>query len=377
MHVADRLLPGGIASYVFYLLSGLDRARWRPIASVLMEYEPGCAPFQEHSVPVVSPGMTRTSGLVNLVRAVAGISRLIGQYRPVVVHTHFPRAGYYGRIAAALRHVPVIAHTVHGIEPMNAGLRRKEHRVLRFTDRVVAVSEDTRRHLISEGYTPDKIAVIHSGAPPDVFAPNDVARREVRRELGISDEELLVGCVARLEPEKNVGAFVDAAALAVKRFPNLRFVIAGEGSEMEDLQRRSDIAELQGKLSLLGYAEQVSRLLCGMDVFVLPSVREGLGLALVEAMLTGVPVIGTRVGGVPEVIINGTGLLADSSAGTDIAACIVQLAGDRQLRIKLGQAGRTRAMSEFSSKVFVERMEHLYTDVLERKDCLVDEGTLR
>lgn len=374
MQVASRLLPGGVASYVFYLLSGLDRARWRPVVCALMEGDCRSAPFEEHGIPVVTLGLTGTSGVATLVRAVRGIGALIRMHRPAVVHTHFPRAGYYGRIAAALWRVPVVVHTVHGMEPTNPGLRRKERRVLKFTDRLIAVSEDTRRHLVSEGFPNQKISVIHSGVPADVFGPNDVLRQEVRRELGVSDDQVLVGCVARVDPEKNIGGLIDAAAIALRSFPGLRFVVAGEGSELDELRRRSDAAGLGGKLTFLGHRNDVPRLLCGMDAFVLPSLREGLGLALVEAMLTEVPVIGTAVGGVPEVIAEGTGLVASSPAAENLAECILRLAEDRELRAELGRAGRERALSEFSSEAFVRRTEELYRDVLERKGCVVNGG---
>ena len=372
VQVATNLLPGGVASQIFYLLSGLDRRKWSPVVVALTPGDENAAPFREHEIPVVTLGITHVSGVVTLYRSVRGIARVARDVRAAVIHTHFDRASYYGRVAARLLRVPVAVHTFHGIESVGPPRMKRERRLRSITDRYIAVSESTRRHMAGEGFDDSKFVVVHSGVPEDAFYPDERDRAAVRKELGVSDDVVLVGSVSRLDPDKNVGNLVESAKVALDLCPRLRFAVAGGGSQESELRRKIDDLGMADRFHLLGHRSDVPRLLRGLDMFVLASPSEGMPLALIEAMMSGVAAAGTPVGGVPDVVAGGAGLVTASTAPADVADSIARLATDHDLRARIASQGRARALSEFSRSAFVGRMEALYRDIMKSKGCIFD-----
>ncbi|MCX8053430.1 MAG: glycosyltransferase, partial [Armatimonadetes bacterium] len=160
VHVITNLLPGGVASHIFYLLSGLDRSKWNPIVVALVAGDEKSAPFAQNNIPVHVLNVKHISGIAGLFEGVRKIAKITRTIRPAVLHTHFDRAAYYGRIASRLVKIPVSIRTVHGAEEMTCRRLRRERRLRRCTDHYNAVSNYTRRYLAEQGFDLNKTLVI-------------------------------------------------------------------------------------------------------------------------------------------------------------------------------------------------------------------------
>ncbi len=265
------------------------------------------------------------------------LGRLVQKLRADVVHTHLVHADVYGGIAAKLRGAALVS-TKHNDDPFRTGTFRHVERTLgRLADRVIAITESLRRFTVeSVGIPAAKVETIHYGLdePPAAWGTNpaDPVPPGARVLLAVS----------RLTPQKGLDLAVRALPLVRKRHPDAVLVVLGEGPERARL-------EADG-VYLLGRVPDVAAWLRRSDVLVHPARWEGFGLALVEAMLTAIPVVATRVSSIPEIVANGeTGLLVPPNDHEALAAALVSVLDDPR---DYGPAGRARARAEFS----VERM---------------------
>jgi len=218
------------------------------------------------------------------------------------------------------------------------------------TDAFIAVSEAIGQALVASGVVPGRVHVVRNGV--DAAAIRTAAVREPLTAVLPAGEGPLIGCVARLEKVKGVADFVDAAAAIAVDVPSARFVVVGSGSQEELLIARRTAA-LAGRLEFLGHTQSIEPLLAVLDVLVLPSLSEALGLVLLEAGALGVPVVATSVGGVPEAVADGvTGILVPPASPTQLADAVVRLLRDPAVARAMGAAGRERVEREFT----VERM---------------------
>jgi L-malate glycosyltransferase len=221
-------------------------------------------------------------------------------------------------------------------------------------DRVVAISENIRRVLVSDGIDPAKIRVIHSGIDPHKFQ-NVEPDRDFRERWGIPGDATLVGTVAALAGHKDYPNFLRAAALALKSSSNLYFMAVGGGKLMAGIKALSHELGLDGRFVFTGHQKDVRQFLKVFDIFVLASKKEGLGTSVLDAMSVGLPVIGTTAGGIGEMIGDGaSGLLVPPSDPEALADSIVKLARDGGLREKLGQAALAKAR-DFDCNLMVQK----------------------
>ena len=234
--------------------------------------------------------------------------------------------------------------------------------VLRRGDRIIAVGEDVRRALIdNEGFPPGRVEVVYNGVDTGAFAESARHREAVRREIGVGAGDFVLMQVARLDPIKDHATAVRAVGRAAERRGDVRLVIVGEGAEagpIDDLIRGLGLGD---HVLRLGVRSDVARLLGAADAVLLTSRSEGIPLTLIEGMAAGLPVVATRVGGVPEVVAEGeTGLLAPAGDADALAAHILRLADDRDLRERLGRAGRERARTSFDEGRMIAAYDRIY-----------------
>jgi glycosyltransferase involved in cell wall biosynthesis len=276
--------------------------------------------------------------LLGLVELVA----LMRRTRPHIVHASSAKAAALGRVAAAIAGVPIRVYTVHGWSflaetGMTARAYRRIERVLaRLTTTTICVSENERRAGLAErACVAASTVVIRNGvdivsprAPP---SPNDPAR--------------LIS-VARLQAPKDPITLV--RAIGMLRDASCSLVLVGDGPEHEHVDSEVRRLGLAGVVELTGNRPDVAELLAGSDIFVLSSNSEGLPLSILEAMAVGLPVVASRVGGIPEVVVDEeTGLLVPPGSPGALAAALRRLIGDRDLRRRLGAAGRSRVVRDF------------------------------
>jgi glycosyltransferase involved in cell wall biosynthesis len=312
--------------------------------------------------------------------ALGELTRLLRRLKPDIVHTHNPKPGLYGRIAARLAGVPVVVNTIHGLyatEDDALGRRLAVYGIERFASMFSGAEllqnvEDIdvlRRLRVPER----KIVLLGNGVDLERFTPppdaESVAR--ARQALGIGPEKVVVGLVGRLVWQKGLRELFDAAVLVRERCPGVVVVVVGPlDDEKADSLGPDDIeaARAVGNIEFLGRRDDVETLYHGFDIFVLPSYREGFPRSAMEAAASGLPVIATDVRGCRQAVDDGvTGLLVPVRDAGALAGAIEKLAGDPDRRRAMGRAGRGKAEAEFDDRRVVETTMAVYERLLERR----------
>lgn len=306
--------------------------------------------------------------------AVVQLARDLRRRRIDVLHTHSSKAGVVGRLAARLAGVPAVVHTVHGwsFNPTQSRGRRWLYRLLErltapLTQRIVVVSSRNQEEGLKLGIgRPAQYRLVRSGIDVDEYRRPARDRESVRRELGIESDQLLVGSIACLKPQKSPLDFVAAAAAAHRRCPRMRFVIAGDGGLRPDVERAIRDADLEGVVQLLGWRRDIPDLLHAFDAFLLTSRFEGLPRAVLQAMAAGVPVVATAVDGTPEVVEDGlTGWLVPVGEPEAAAEALLDRFARPDEALARARRARERIDSEFDIHAMVRRLERIYMSVLE------------
>ena len=303
------------------------------------------------------------------IRILASLVRQLRILRPDILHCHLVRANLYGRIAARLAGVPVVISTHHGIEDYMVGdsLRDRAVRsVERLTDgwvmHHVGVSEGVRQAAIRQlGIAPGKISAIPNGVDLALYNHNREERAIVRQELGLDPDALVVGSVGILNQTKNFMQLVRIAKSVVDRHPEVQFVIVGEGDQRPELEAMVAELGLRRSVILPGFRGDIPRVLMALDIFAFTSRSEGFGLAVCEAMASGLPCIAFDVGALGELVANGqTGLLVKAGDVESFGEGLIRLIMNPELRSDMGQAGLARTQALFSIELMVRRYNELY-----------------
>ena len=231
----------------------------------------------------------------------------------------------------------------------------------RSVDAVIAISEGVRTALIRVGVRAERIRVVPSGIDARALAAPPAARAAVRREWGLGDDEVAVVALGALEVRKGHAVLLAAAAGLASAAPRLRYVFCGEGRQAKALAGAA--AALDGAARLVGFRRDVAACLAAADIVALPSFQEGLGVAALEAMAAGRPVVASRVGGLAEAVVHEeTGLLVPPGDPTTLAAALARLARDPDLRARLGLAGRARVLARYTATRMAEGTLACYED---------------
>ncbi len=339
MFVITSMPVGGMETLLVELIRRLDRSRFSPELCCLKHL----GPLGE----VLAAEIPAFTGLLRHkydVRVLGRLRRLLGEHRidaVVTVGTGGDKM-FWGRLAAWLAHVPVICSALH-----STGLPDHVERLNRLlapiTDAFVAVAGPHGRYLAEhEGCPAARIEVIPNGVDVERFCPR-AADAALRDALGLPRAAPVAGIVAALRPEKQHELFLQAAALVHRQSPECRYLIVGDGPLRASLEALAGDLGLAGVVHFLGNRGDVPQLLALMDVFVLTSKMEANPVSILEAMASGKPVVATRVGSVPETVLEGrTGYLVAPGSADEVAAKVLELLGDQVRAAALGQAGRKR-----------------------------------
>jgi len=377
LRIIARLNIGGPAIHTILLTAGLNDQRFEStlVTGVEGRYEGNMLDLAAAKgvKPIIIPQLRRNvdpiGGLVTLFK----LYRLMRRQKPHIVHTHTATAGLLGRLAARLAGVPVIVHTFHGhvlrgyFGPiLSEGLVWMERFLARLSDRIVTVSEGQRRELAGYGVAPlEKITVVPLGFELESLLACESHRGELRRELGLADDNKLVGIVARLVPIKNHRLFLQAAQVVAEAVPQARFLVVGDGELREELEAYACDLGLDGKILFTGWRRDLARLYADLDVVALTSINEGTPVSLIEALAAGVPVVATAVGGVPDVVVEGeTGYLVEAGDVEGMAEAIIELLRNPKKAREMGMAGRKAVYPKFSAQTLIANVEGLYAQLL-------------
>ncbi|HAJ57172.1 MAG TPA: hypothetical protein DCL35_05320 [Candidatus Omnitrophica bacterium] len=287
-----------------------------------------------------------------------------------IVHAHTAKAGALGRVAAKLAGVRKVIYSPHGHVfygyfgyLASRAVVLAERFAALFCDKIHALTELEKNDLVSFGICPSsKIEVVYSGVDLGLLRPVYAADR-LRPDGGV----YTVGMFGRLEPVKGAGYFIEAAGIALKECDDVKFLIVGDGSlrnELEDKVRRAGLAE---KIIFTGWREDIDAVMSGLDILVLPSLNEAVGRSALEAQAMGIPVVATKVGGVPEIVKDGvTGLLVGPGDAGALAEAILKLLKDDKKRSDMGQAARGWVDEKFSDRVMIKSFEEIYRKLARR-----------
>lgn len=327
----------------------------------------GCAegplldPVRAEGFRVIAVPFERRLSPLAHIRALRTLVAILRREAPDIVHAHMPISGFITRIAARIAGVPRVAYTCHGFLFNQEGSwpRRilawvMEVTAARVTDVYLTVSTqeagDARRLLICRNAIP-----IGNGRDPAVFRPDPEARRRIRAAVGTPDDRPVIVAVSRLVRAKG---YPELAA-AMRAVPDAELWVVGERLESDrgdDMVALLDDAGLGARLKRLGYRDDVHAVLAASDIFVLPSYFEGLPMSVIEAMLTGLPVVASDIPGPREQVVDGeTGLLVPARLAKPLGAALRRLAADPMLRARMGEAGRTRALDHFNEPKILAR----------------------
>jgi glycosyltransferase involved in cell wall biosynthesis len=370
MHVITRLTMGGSSENTVSQIEALDRAGYACTLVLGPESEPPVveAARRRGCRVVAVEGLVREVSPARDVAAALTLWRLFRRGRPAIVHTHTSKAGFVGRLAAWLAGVPVVIHQPHGhifygywSRPRTALFVALERIAAHWTDTIVTLTaREVDEHLERGIGRPRQFAVVPSGVPTGALREAAPPREVARARLGLPPEAYVIAGVGRLVPIKGFDLLVAALGEVVAAVPDTHVVLIGEGAEREALRARAEALGVGDRLHITGSVTDVVACLAGADVLVAPSRNEGMGRVLVEAMALSLPVIGTRVGGIVDVILDREcGLLVPPEDPGALAAALVELGQDRALRAKLGAAARPRAEA-FSTAVAAAAMGALY-----------------
>ena len=302
-------------------------------------------------------------------RCVRRLAAFLRRERVDLIHAHQYTPFFYGLAARLLYRRPAILFTEHGRAFPDHPRRKRmvaNRILLERRDRVVGVGQAVRQALIrNEGIPAGRVAVIYNGVDLSTYSNGRAGRAAVRREFGLGDDDLVILQVARLDPLKDHATAIRMLGRVVRKRPEAKLVLVGDGPEEAMIRALISRHGLEPHVRLLGLRRDVARLLPAADLSLLSSVSEGIPLALIEAMGASLPVAATGVGGVGEVVVEGrTGLLAPSGDDEALAAAVLRLAGDAELRRRMGRLGRARAESMFSEAEMHAGYLRLYEEML-------------
>lgn len=291
------------------------------------------------------------------------LGKLVEAVQPQILHSHLKHADVVAGRVARRQGIPQVS-TLHVIEDAVGRVGRwKRDLAIRSRRRTaavtVAVSEAQRIwYLAVSGESPDRVVTLYNGIP-DPGMPTADTRSAVRRELGLGDDDVAAAMVAVMRPGKGH----DVALAALDRFPpEVCLVLAGDGELMAEVSGRA--AGFGDRVRLLGFREDIPRLLAGMDLVIHPTRADALPTALVHAIAAGLPVVASDVGGVPEIVVPGSGELVPPGDPAALADAVARIAGAPERRRAMGMLGRARFEEAFDAAVWTTGLRDLYLRVL-------------
>jgi len=359
---------GGAETHARDVIKGLA-AKGHSIVFVTGKADDGCRPGLSDGVSAHLELSFQTINPLDKFKTYRRLAEIVAEHQIEVIHAHHRTAGYFAELLCRRKHIPYVV-TVH--DPWHSTPFKKSHgRVFR---RLIAVSDYLQRLFIARFHVPsERIRTIHNGVDPSRF--EGIAHAEAARfrsAFSVGADEIVLSQISRISKAKGQFDLLHALRLLP---PDLRYrcLIVGEGKERASLERLAESLGLSRKVTFCGYQSNIPVVLAATDVMLLPSHREPLGLSIIEAMLSNVPVIAANAGGVPEIITHGKdGLLFPAGDIPALARLIMQMVGDTSLRRQLAQAGHRTAIERFLVGRMIDETEAYYQRIIEESTTTVN-----
>ncbi len=374
LYVITKLELGGAQKQLLSLIRHLDKNRFRLF---LFTTEDGLLLPEALSINGLtikkSICLERPINPLKDLFALIEIYRFIKKNNIEIVHTHSSKAGILGRLAARVAKVRIILHTVHGWSFNDYQPRAErlffiwlERLSARFSDKLVVASNyDRQKGLDNHIGKKNKYSLIRYSVDYTEFNIKD---QNIREELGINPNDLVVGMIDCLKSQKSPQDFIRLAFLVKKFSPHIKFLLVGDGILRRSIEKLIEKLNLKNYVILTGWRRDIPRILSAIDVFVLTSLWEGLPIAVLEAMASSKPIISTDTGGVKEVIVEGkSGFLVPSRDMNKMSQRLAVLLNDENLRTQIGQNAKDSLDSNFTIRNMIRRNENLYEELIKVK----------
>ncbi|MBU1092068.1 glycosyltransferase family 4 protein [Patescibacteria group bacterium] len=365
--IGDSSLTGA-PRHLLSLVTGLDQREFS--VSVILPQGPLADELQKNRITTFLVPMRSRSD----VAAVNAIRKLLTRYDPDIMHAHGQRAGLLARIA--VKDLPIkVVYTEHTWtkefrleNPILHWAHIRSMRMLdRLTHKTIAVSKAVADFLIKTNITkPEKIQVIYNGIELITDKPHQ-SEFELLRKYHLDAKDVVIGTIGSLNIQKDTASLIKAMPRVIKRFPNAKLVIVGTGPLQKNLQRLATKLKISDAVVFTGVINNVADILKTFSIFVLCSRSEAFGISILEAMKAHVPIITTKVGGIPEIITsNRNGLLVNPCDPKQLASTIMKLLNDKKLQKKLAVGGY-ETLQKFTTTTMVHETEKLYKNLSKRQ----------
>ena len=336
--------------------------------------------IQQRGIKIFSIPFERRIAPFNDILSLIELYKFIRKEKFDIVHTATSKAGFLGRLAAYLTGVPIILHTIYEL-PQNSTqniflkrfYRKLETLAAQWTDHIITISNPNYNQIVLEKTTSSqKITIIPNGIDITKYDLEvDVSAK--KRELGIPDGAYIVGTVGRLETPKGHKYLLQGIPLILQKFPNTIFLIVGAGILREQLEDTVKQMGVEKNVIFTGFREDLIEIMHTFDLFCLPSLWEGFGVVIAEAMACSLPVVASNVGGIADVVEDGvTGILVQPKNPKLIAKAIMKLLNDNCLAEKMGQNGKERVARLFTQEKMLEKTWELYRTLFLRSGYLLN-----
>ncbi|MDM8535884.1 glycosyltransferase family 4 protein [Desulfobacterales bacterium HSG17] len=388
IHIITRLDMGGSAQNTLQTCLGLNKDKYdvtlvyglsleskmtdEEILSVQRLVESG----KKNSVSFIClPSLVRKIDPLKDAAALVFLICLLLKKRPEIVHTHTSKAGILGRLAAWFARVPVIIHTPHGHvfyghfrANLTAFFLIIEKIMSLITRRIIMLTKGEKNDCIKLCLAPvKKIMTIHSGVDIDVFAGSGTDRNNIKNQLGLEPDNIVIGTVGWLLPIKGPKYLLKAMFRVWQDFPDVKLLFVGKGDLRIELETEAMKHGVLDKVFFAGWRDDVHEIMHVFDIFVLASLNEGMGRVIVEAMAAGKPVIASNTGGIPDLLSHGkNGLLVPPADADALAHAILNLLLNPEKALIMGLNGKRKCWN-FSLDFMMEKLENLYDDLLKKR----------
>lgn len=362
---------GGAERLLEIALPYVDNSRYDYEVAYLLPWKNALVPaFEEAGLPIFCLNHRKAYDA----RVILRLAQLLKERQVDLLHVHLPYSGILGRVASRLAPVKGVVYSEHNLWERYHWLTSAANRLtFGYNDAVIAVSSEVEQSIRCR-YKPhsrQRLCTILNGVDIDQLVTNSQGSHGVKPEFGIPDNHSLIVHVANFTAKKRHQDLIQAARMVIDQNPQTTFLLVGQGPLEPDVMAQAKALKLENNVVFAGFRTDAPRLIAAADVFVLPSLYEGLPIAMLEAMALGRPVVASRVGGVPEAITDGVdGLLVDTLAPSQLAERVLTLLHSAELRQRLSENAVQKVRDHFSVQRMVKSTEALYSSVLAGKGIL-------
>ncbi len=374
------MIKGGADENTYSTIIGLNGGRYDIDLMVGGSSELENFPMLENKKVFVVKNLVRDVAPLKDLKALIDIYSFLKKNRYDIVHTHTAKGGFIGRISARLANVPIIIHTLHGTTFGNflPFYKRRlyitlEKMAISKTDKIISVSRDLINKYIGQKIgDPGKYTVIYSGIDTERFNEAgqipETEKIRLKKELGLDPYDITIVNISRLEPRKGHKYFLESASRIIERFPQVKFLIVGDGDYKEVLKKRADKFKLLSNLIFTGSRQDIEKVIAISDISVLTSLWEGLPRVLIQSAAVGKPIVTFEVEGVREIVQNGVnGFIVPSRDIDTLTERITFLLEDLEHARDMGIQGRGIVGDDWNVENMVNRIDEVYKEQIKMK----------